>query len=177
MIAKTFRGGMVDRGELLVGVRPSSLRSVPDLLSRARQIGGWASPRDWRDEVLYFLLPDRFSEGREEARPLLTRDAIRSLRDQPGRNDWSWHDWAESGKRWQGGTLRGIRGRLGYLQCLGVTALWIGPVLKQRPPTPGPPRQPRGVGLGGGRMGDGWSRPYLARCRQHPLLGRTALRS
>jgi glycosidase len=123
---------VVNRNELLGGGRPSSLLPVPDLLLRARQLGGWASPLDWRDEVLYFLLPDRFSDGGENARPLLTREAIRNLRAQPNRDGWSWRDWAESGKRWQGGTLGGIRGRLDYLHGLGVTALWIGPVFKQR---------------------------------------------
>jgi glycosidase len=90
------------------------------------------SPVDWRDEVLYFLLPDRFSDGGEAGRPMLTRQEIRDLRSRPDRDGWSWQQWAESGKRWQGGTLRGIRGRLDYLQQLGVTALWIGPVFRQR---------------------------------------------
>ena len=90
------------------------------------------SPVDWRDEVLYFLLPDRFSDGGEAGRPMLTRQEIRDLRSRPDRDGWSWQQWAESGKRWQGGTLRGIRGRLDYLQRLGVTALWIGPVFRQR---------------------------------------------
>ncbi|RMD71737.1 MAG: alpha-amylase, partial [Gammaproteobacteria bacterium] len=37
-----------------------------------------------------------------------------------------------SGERFQGGTLQGIRSKLDYLQGLGVTALWISPVFKQR---------------------------------------------
>lgn len=28
------------------------------------------SPEDWRDQALYFLLPDRFSDGGEAERPL-----------------------------------------------------------------------------------------------------------
>ena len=32
------------------------------------------SPADWRDQTLYFLLPDRFSDGREGERPL--RDVV-----------------------------------------------------------------------------------------------------
>ena len=41
--------------------------------------------------------------------------------------------WADSGmSRFQGGTIRGIRERLGYLRDLGVTAIWVGPVWKQR---------------------------------------------
>ena len=31
------------------------------------------SPADWRDETLYFLLPDRFSDGPEQSRLLLDR--------------------------------------------------------------------------------------------------------
>ena len=34
--------------------------------------------------------------------------------------------------RWQGGTLNGVRSKLGYLRDLGVGALWLSPVFKQR---------------------------------------------
>jgi glycosidase len=104
------------------------------LLDRARRdhITYFPSPADWRDEVLYFLLPDRFSDGQETTRPLLTRGEIASLRVAPSRPGWNWKNWADSGKRWQGGTIEGIRGRLGYLKDLGVTTLWIAPVFKQR---------------------------------------------
>ncbi|MHC4144057.1 MAG: alpha-amylase family glycosyl hydrolase, partial [Planctomycetota bacterium] len=34
--------------------------------------------------------------------------------------------------RWQGGTLKGVQSKLGYLKQLGVTALWLSPVLRQR---------------------------------------------
>ena len=54
------------------------------------------------------------------------------LRTTPARPDIDWREWAASGARWQGGTIAGIRGRLDYLQGLGVTTLWIGPVFKQR---------------------------------------------
>ena len=120
--------------ESLLGTEPPrSLGSAREVLSRAESVGGYTpSPADWRDEVLYFLLPDRFSDGQEATRPLLSRDQIRELRAGQSRQGWSWRDWAESGKRWQGGTLQGVRGRLDYLQQLGVTAIWIGPIFKQR---------------------------------------------
>jgi glycosidase len=38
----------------------------------------------------------------------------------------------EAGKVFQGGTLKGIESKLDYLQGLGVTALWVGPVWRQR---------------------------------------------
>ena len=84
------------------------------------------SPRDWRDQVLYFLLPDRFSDGGEDQRPMFDRS-------QPGQHRYQdLRDWMVSGRGFQGGNLRGIRGKLDYLQDLGVTTLWVGPVWKQR---------------------------------------------
>src|SRR5262245_50376230 len=97
---------------LLDGGRPETLAAVRTLLGRAVTEGGYTrSPVDWRDEVLYFLLPDRFSDGRESSRPLLTRERIRSLRQAPSRPDINWREWSSSGRAWQGGTLAGIRGR------------------------------------------------------------------
>jgi glycosidase len=124
---------MTDLGNALETVRPASMRVVRDFLVKMQQTGGYhPSPEDWRDEVLYFLLPDRFSDGGEDRRPLLTRAEVRELRVRPSRDGWSWRDWAESGKRWQGGTLKGVLGRLDYLEQLHVTSLWIGPVFTQR---------------------------------------------
>ncbi|MGF1535935.1 MAG: alpha-amylase family glycosyl hydrolase [Elainellaceae cyanobacterium] len=92
------------------------------------------SPATWRDQVLYFLLPDRFSDGKEGDRPLYSPDKAgttaegitvkgKAVEDK---------DWAASGKLFQGGTLDGIRSKLDYLQDLGITTLWIGPIWRQR---------------------------------------------
>src|SRR4051794_16874266 len=90
------------------------------------------SPVDWRDECLYFFLPDRFSDTQD--RPVLDRARLGEARGAPGSwDDAAWRAWAESGRtRFQGGTIAGARSRLDYLADLGVTALWIGPVWKQR---------------------------------------------
>src|SRR5262245_10697696 len=110
--------------------RPASVRDIA-LPRRERY---HPSPADWRDETLYFLLPDRFSDGKEQTRPLLDRGNLTAARPAlPDGRAWQWNRWAESGAdRWQGWTLRGIRSKLGYLKGLGVTAIWIGPVFKQR---------------------------------------------
>jgi glycosidase len=119
--------------DIVTTARPASLDDVHALLERAAALGGYTpSPADWRDEVLYFLLPDRFSDGHEDTRALLTMGRRAALRTTPARPDIDWREWAASGARWQGGTIAGIRGRLDYLQGLGVTTLWIGPVFKQR---------------------------------------------
>jgi glycosidase len=84
------------------------------------------SPIDWRDQVLYFLLPDRFSDGQESERPVFNRVHPEQHRatDKAA--------WMEAGKQFQGGILTGIQSKLDYLKELGVTALWIGPIWKQR---------------------------------------------
>jgi glycosidase len=104
------------------------------LLDQARRdsITYFPSPIDWRDEILYFLLPDRFSDGKENTRSLLTRQEINNFRNTPDRPDMNWADWSESGNRWQGGSIKGIEGKLDYLQQLGMTAIWIAPLYKQR---------------------------------------------
>ncbi len=84
------------------------------------------SPTDWRDQTLYFLLPDRFSDGNEDQRPLF------DFRQPEQHRTPDVRAWMEGGKGFQGGTLRGIASRLDYLKALGVTALWIGPIWKQR---------------------------------------------
>ncbi|WP_432836704.1 alpha-amylase family glycosyl hydrolase [Dactylosporangium sp. CA-092794] len=98
------------------------------------------SPDDWSDEVLYFLLVDRFSDGAERGYrdvdgalvaegttpPLTPADHGNAVRteDDAAR-------WREAGAGWAGGTLAGLRSKLGYLRRLGVTAIWVSPVLKQ----------------------------------------------
>jgi hypothetical protein len=69
--------------------RPASVREI----SLPRRESYHPSPSDWRDEVLYFLLPDRFSDGREAGRPLLDRTNPGAARPPGFRFD----RWAESG--------------------------------------------------------------------------------
>lgn len=102
---------------------------APDRLSAAnlRPRGRvFPSPGSWRDQILYFLLPDRFSDAGEAGRPLF--DSA-----NPSAHQAQIAAWMSAGTRFQGGTLRGITSKLPYLQDLGVTALWVGPVWRQRP--------------------------------------------
>jgi glycosidase len=111
--------------EILKKSRPERVRDI--VLPRRAEY--FASPVDWQDEVLYFLFVDRFSDGREHERPLLDRRRVGAVRG----DGWRWAAWADSGgNRWQGGTLRGVMSKLDYLERLGITALWLSPVFKQR---------------------------------------------
>src|SRR6266478_3403109 len=88
------------------------------------------SPAAWEDQVLYFLLLDRFSDGKE-------RDGYRDNSDRPVQNGSTplfgpedsgrvaYDVWFRAGGGWQGGTLQGLKSKLGYLRRLGVTALWV----------------------------------------------------
>jgi len=77
------------------------------------------SPQDWRDLFIYFLMVDRFDNNQENIPPY-DPGAASAVRD-PG-----------EGKSFQGGNLRGITRRLDYLRGLGVNALWLSPVFKNR---------------------------------------------
>lgn len=113
--------------QMLAGARPDSVRAV----ALPRREKYHSSPADWREEILYFLLPDRFSDAKQ--RPLLDRNNLGTARTLTTGAPWRWDLWCVSGRdRWQGGTLAGLRSRLGYLKKLGVTALWVGPVFRQR---------------------------------------------
>jgi glycosidase len=84
---------------------------------------------NWQDETIYFLLPDRFSDGQQVGRPLLERTNLPTARG----GAWNWKAWSDSGRgRWQGETIRGIRSKLQYLKDLHVTTIWVGPVFRQR---------------------------------------------
>ncbi len=68
--------------------------------------------RDWTSEIVYFILLDRFHDGDPTNNPQVDRA------DPHG---------------FHGGDLRGVRARLDHLQRLGVTALWLSPVYRNRP--------------------------------------------
>lgn len=98
------------------------------------------SPPHWEDEVLYFMLVDRFSDGEEKdfldvnglpvtsgSTPMFTAadvgNAIANADDAAA--------WRDAGGNFVGGNLRGLASKMGYLRRLGVTAIWLSPVFKQ----------------------------------------------
>jgi glycosidase len=93
---------------------------APDFLSifnRYRDTGGplqsFASPPDWRDQWIYFLMVDRFN------------NSLAPPRHQPF-DDPNYFDF-------QGGNLASIQDQLPYIKQLGAGAIWLSPVLKNVP--------------------------------------------
>ncbi len=65
---------------------------------------------DWRDQIIYFVMTDRFADG------------------EPGNNNQGAGEFAAGrADRYNGGDLRGLAQCLDYVQGLGATALWITP--------------------------------------------------
>ncbi len=102
---------------------PPKTLSEADLHPRGRV---FPSPTRWNDQILYQLLPDRFSDGQESQRPLFDRNNPEQFRASHKAA------WMAAGKKFNGGTLKGIESKLDYLQGLGVTTVWINPPWKQR---------------------------------------------
>lgn len=80
------------------------------LVSLALSPVGALAATDWSDEILYFVLIDRFADG----------DSTNNFNVQR-RNPGGFH----------GGDLKGLTQHLDELADLGITALWINPVQKQ----------------------------------------------
>ena len=72
-------------------------------------------PVAWEDQIIYFLMIDRFADG------------------DPSNNDQGAgeYDPAQDGL-WHGGDLAGIEENLDYLEELGITAVWLTPPVRNQ---------------------------------------------
>ncbi len=78
--------------------------------------------RGVEDDIIYFLLPDRFENGD----PSNDRGGVDGDRLQTG------FDPTHKGF-FHGGDLKGLISRLDYIEGLGATAIWLGPIYKNKP--------------------------------------------
>lgn len=73
-------------------------------------------------DVIYFVLPDRFENGdKANDRGGLVGDRLVTGFDPTARGFY------------HGGDLKGLIQRLDYIKGLGATALWVGPIFKNKP--------------------------------------------
>ncbi len=71
-------------------------------------------------DFMYLIMPDRFSNGDE------SNDKVAGMRDQTLNRDTVFNR--------HGGDLKGIQNHLDYLEQLGITTLWLNPVLENDMP-------------------------------------------
>jgi glycosidase len=92
---------------------PTSINDpeVQAVIEHAREGQGtlFASPEDWRDRWIYFLMLDRFNSPTSPPRHV---------------------PWDAEFSGFQGGTFNGVRDQLTYLRDMGVGAIWLSPPLK-----------------------------------------------
>ncbi|MEP9359625.1 alpha-amylase family glycosyl hydrolase [Sphingomonas sp. KR3-1] len=86
-----------------------------------------AAAQDYRarlpqDEVIYFVLPDRFANG-DSAND---RGGLTGGRSKTGFDPSDAHYY-------HGGDLKGLASKLSYLQSLGITAIWVAPIFVNKP--------------------------------------------
>jgi glycosidase len=75
-----------------------------------------------QDEIIYFVLPDRFANGDVSN----DRGGLKGDRLKTG------FDPAHKGF-FHGGDLKGLTDKLDYIQRLGVTAIWFAPIFQNKP--------------------------------------------
>jgi glycosidase len=97
-----------------------------------------AAAQDYRarlpqDEVIYFVLPDRFANGD----PANDRGGLTGDRSVTGFDPADAHYY-------HGGDLKGLARKLPYLQSLGITAIWVAPIFVNKPVQGGPGQQSAG---------------------------------
>ena len=80
----------------------------------------WNCQRPIEQEVMYFLLIDRFHDGKE-------RQTISDKSFKKGFGD------SDTLRKRYGGTIKGITENLIYINEMGITSIWISPFLKNSP--------------------------------------------
>jgi glycosidase len=83
------------------------------------------APTDWREEIIYFALTDRFRNGDPRNDDGALRPDAADARTSEAQNPLGWH----------GGDFAGLKRAIeaGYFQDMGFTALWLTPVYLQVP--------------------------------------------
>ncbi|WP_374531238.1 alpha-amylase family glycosyl hydrolase [Novosphingobium sp.] len=106
------------RNRLLLGLAALAL-AIP---AQAQDVPADYRARTPEQEVVYFVLPDRFENGD----PANDRGGLKGDRLKTG------FDPAARGF-YHGGDLKGLTARLDYIQGLGATAIWLGPIFVNKP--------------------------------------------
>ena len=118
VIAPTTKPGKVP---IVISTESNKRQTINwDLQARRQGLGSKYAQGITSSDFVYFLMPDRFSNGD------MRNDKIAGMRDQSLNRDSMYLR--------HGGDMQGIINHLDYLQSLGVTTLWMTPVLENDMP-------------------------------------------
>ena len=104
-----------------LSIRMSNGRTIPFELKSRRSGNGTAYAQGVRSQdLIYLIMPDRFSDGD------YSNDRLPQYRDQSLNRDSMYHR--------HGGDIQGVINHLDYLKDLGVTTVWLTPILENDMP-------------------------------------------
>ncbi len=103
-----------------MNIRVGNANVSYELKARSKENGRSRNKGITSEDLIYLIMPDRFSNGDP------SNDRISGLRDQTLNRDSIYHR--------HGGDLKGVQSKLDYLQDLGVTSIWMMPVIKNDMP-------------------------------------------
>ncbi|WP_442885735.1 alpha-amylase family glycosyl hydrolase [Caulobacter sp. CCNWLW153] len=107
-----------------LGCAGMTLTAVPALSAPALEAFRARPPQD---EVIYFVLADRFANGD----PSNDRGGLKGANSTEDRLATG-YDPADKGF-FHGGDFKGLAGKLDYVQGLGATAIWLAPIFVNKP--------------------------------------------
>ena len=107
-------------GTMILKFQVLGKRVQVDYVLKAREMAGSKRMGFTNADVLYMLMPDRFAQGAGHNPQVAGMRTYKEDRTQPSLR--------------HGGDLNGIREHLDYFNELGVTALWLTPVLENDSP-------------------------------------------
>lgn len=110
-------------GEYPIVFTQGKQRTVVQYRLSAREMPGEQRQGFTHADVLYMLMPDRFAQGTQHKAHVKGMNPYREDRSEPSLR--------------HGGDLQGIEDHLDYFKDLGVTALWLTPVLENNSPDNG----------------------------------------
>ncbi|MFL5788001.1 MAG: glycoside hydrolase family 13 protein [Flavisolibacter sp.] len=102
-------------------IKLSSGKSIPFLFKKRREGKGSLYAQGVKSQdFIYLIMPDRFSNGD------YSNDRIAGMKDQSLNRDSMYHR--------HGGDIQGVIDHLDYLKDLGVTTVWLTPILENDMP-------------------------------------------
>jgi|WetSurSiteA1Bulk_404760.scaffolds.fasta_scaffold04729_2 glycosidase len=96
----------------------NGLKSLKNLNFKPRG-NVFASPDNWKDQIIYHLLIDRFNSSEQNIPPYNPKTTPLLRNNLEGDN-------------WQGGKIKGITDRLDYIRDLGCNTVRLSPLFKNR---------------------------------------------
>lgn len=97
------------------GVLQSSYLKVDDSLKNIQRNSVVQTSDEYQKDVIYFLFVDRFFDGNPQ----------NNVGNNPSQYDSTKTDW----KKYWGGDLQGLNSKLSYLKQMGITSVWVTPLV------------------------------------------------